>query len=94
MKSVLLTFALGAAAPALPQQPERPVEWLLVWVAANVSAASLPDQQRFYSAETCDAAAQIVNDLTAKTGIANSNVPINVRAACIQVPAAPAPSAN
>lgn len=86
MRRIALCLALFAAAAAQAQTPPR--EWLLVWVAANVSGASLPEQQRFDTKEKCDAAAGVLNDLTAKTGIANTNVPVSVRAGCIEVPAA------
>jgi hypothetical protein len=83
---VAVLLGLFAAAIVQAQTPPKKDEWLLVWVAVNVSAASLPEQQRFETKEQCQAAAQTLMELTAK-GITSSNVPLAVRAACIDVPA-------
>lgn len=82
---LVLSFGAAAQAPPGPASTEIRQQWLLVWVVANVSAASLPEQQRFDTKAKCESAAQVLNELTAKTGLANANVPVSVRAGCVEV---------
>jgi len=66
------------------------MKWLLVWVVANASGADLPQGVIYDNQEQCETAARTLDGLTAKAGMSGANVPMSVRAACIQVPS-PAP---
>jgi hypothetical protein len=63
------------------------MKWLLVWVVANASAADLPQGMVYDNQEQCELAARTLDGLTAKAGMSGANVPMSVRAACIEVPA-------